>query len=290
MSQAVAFIGLGNMGIAIARNILRGKIPLFVYNRTPEKALPLVKEGAQLLNSPAEAFKRATVVFTMVANDSALEEITTGKNGLLETIKPGCIHVSMSTVSPETTEKLQALHANKGAYFIASPVFGRPDVAAAAKLWVCFAGNPGAKKIVEPILKLIGQRLEDFGDDPKAANIVKLAGNFLILNVIESMGEALALAESNGIERVKLANFFAETLFPSPVYKTYGNIVAEKAFEPAGFKMTLGLKDISLVNKTAEASKVTMPIAKLLLTLIQDGLEHGREDLDWSAIILSAKD
>lgn len=286
MAQNIAFIGLGNMGMAMARNILK-KFPLFVYNRSPEKATPIVHEGAQLLNSPSEAFQKATIAASMVANDKALEELTLGKDGLLTSIKPGCIHISMSTVAPETSAKLDVLHRNKGAFFVAAPVFGRPDVAAAAKLWICMAGNSQAKKQIEPILKLMGQRVEDFGEDPQTANIVKLSGNFLILSVIESLGEVTKLAEKNGIDKEKLVNFFAETLFPSPVYKTYGKIVATAAFKPPGFKMTLGLKDMNLVHDAADAAGVDLPIAFLLRHLLQEGIEQGRGDFDWSAITLT---
>ncbi len=285
MSEAVSFIGLGSMGAPMAKNLLKGDLTLYVYNRSKEKAFSLVQEGAKLLDRPEEAFQKGKIVFSMLSNDMVLEEIS---RALLKNIQPGSIHVSMSTVSPETTTKLEKLHKEKGAHLVAAPVFGRPDVAAAGKLWICLAGDPEAKKKVEGFLKLIGQRVEDFGDDPSKANVVKLSGNFLILSAIEAMGEAAALAEKNGIDKGKLLNFFADTLFPSPVYKSYGNIVAKSAFEPAGFKLSLGLKDMHLVRQTADNSGLQMPLATLLHGLMQEGIAQGRENLDWSAITLSS--
>jgi len=287
---AVAFIGLGNMGTSMARNLLRGKVPLFVYNRSMDKAKVLVKEGAKALKSPSEAFQKANIVITMLANDQALEDVTTGPNGLLETIQPGHIHVSMSTVSAETNRKLAVLHQKKQAYFVAAPVFGRPDAAAAAKLFICISGNHTAKEQVEPILSFLGQKIVDFGADPGSANIVKLCGNFLILSAIESMGEAWSLLEQNEIDVETAVKFFGEDLFKSPVYQNYGKALAEQKFESGGFKLSLGLKDMNLVRKTAEVSHNAMPIVDRLAELMSKGIEKGRGDWDWTSIVLTARE
>jgi 3-hydroxyisobutyrate dehydrogenase-like beta-hydroxyacid dehydrogenase len=286
MLQSVAFLGLGSMGAAMAANLLQGGFPLYVYNRTPEKAADLVSQGAKLLNSPAEAFTKAKVAITMVANDEALEQVTTQ---LLQSISPGSIHISMSTVSPETVRKLDKLHRDKGAFLVSAPVFGRPDVAAARKLWICLSGDPAARSQVKPILSHLGQRVEEIGDEVGSANVMKLGGNFLILSAIESMGEMIALVKENGISPEKAVAFFSETLFTSPVYHNYGKLLVESKFEPAGFKLSLGLKDINLVLKTAKASKVTMPVAAELGKLAQQGVEQGHANMDWSAITLSAQ-
>ena len=289
MHQSLTFIGLGSMGTPMAANLMRGGLPVYVYNRTPEKAASLIESGAKLLNTPAEAFQKTKIVLSMLANDEALEQVTLGPNGLYEAIKPGCIHISMSTVSPKTSRKLAALHREKGAHFIAAPVFGRPQVAASGKLWICIAGDASAKKQIEPILKLLGQRIEDFGEDPGTANIVKLTGNFLILTAIEAMGEALALGERNGIDQERLASFFADTLFASPIYQTYAKLIANSAFDPAGFKLLLGLKDINLLQDMAQESRVPIPIAALLHDLLLEGLVYNRGELDWSAITLTTR-
>ncbi len=289
MHQSLTFIGLGNMGTPMAANLIRGGLPVYVYNRTPEKAASLVESGAKLLNTPAEAFQKTKIVLSMLANDEALEQVTLGPNGLYESIKPDCIHISMSTVSPKTSRKLAILHQEKGAHFIAAPVFGRPQAAANRKLWICIAGESSVKKQIEPILKLLGQKIEDFGEDPGNANIVKLAGNFLILTAIEALGEALAIGERNGIDSERLASFFADTLFASPVYQTYANLIASSAFDPAGFKLHLGLKDINLLQDVAQESRVPIPIASLLHDLLLEGLVYNRGDLDWSAITMTIR-
>jgi len=282
--ENIAFIGLGNMGSPICRNIMKGGHTLYVYNRSTDKTMLLVQAGALRLKTPVEAFQKAKIVLTMLANDKALEEVTCGPNGLLESIQPGCIHISMSTVSPATSAKLYALHKEKGAHFIAAPVFGRPEAAVQARLWVCMAGDEAAKKEALPILQLIGQRVEDFGDQVETANVVKLAGNFMILSAIEAMGEAMQLTGKYGVEKDKFVQFFTETIFSAPVYKNYGKILAENGSQPVGFKMSLGLKDMNLVRETAEAGEVNMPFGALLHGLLLHGVQEGRGDQDWSAI------
>lgn len=283
MAETVALIGLGNMGLAMAKNLLKGGVSLYVYNRTPEKAAPLVELGAKLLHDATEVFEKASIAITMLSNDQALEEVT---KSLLEKIKPGCIHLSMSTISPDTSEKLKSQHSEKQAFYIAAPVFGRPDVAEMAKLWICIAGPQEAKLRVLPLLKLLGQRIEDFGELPGKANVVKLSGNFLILSALEALGEAFKLGKAHGIEPEKLAAFFSETLFPSPVYQTYGKIIATAKYSPAGFKLNLGLKDLTLVQKTAHAAEVSMPFAELLKSRLEEAIVKGRGDLDWSSVSL----
>lgn len=282
----VAFIGLGYMGSCMAHNVLKGLGSLSIYNRSPEKAAALVKEGAVLLKSPTEAFQKADIVISMLSDDAVLEEIT---KSLLESIRPGCIHLSMSTVLPDTNRSLAALHRAKGAYLFAAPVFGRPEVAAAAKLWISLSGPNAQKKQIEPILRMMGQRIEDFGEDPGSANVVKLAGNFLMASAMEAMGEAWELVSQNHIDKEQVANYFEETLFSSPVYQTYGKIIAKGDFRP-GLKMKLGMKDIRLARKVAESSHVSMPLADLLYQAFEKGVAKGRGDMDWSAISLSAKD
>lgn len=287
MGYSVAFIGLGSMGLPIATNLLKNKVNLFVYNRTKDKTLPLISQGAQALESPSEAFKNCDIVFSMVSNDQALLNITTGENGILKNAKSGGIHVSLSTISPKLCQKLEEKHAEKGVRYLASPVFGRPDMAQQAKLAICLAGEGDAKMKVKPLLHFIGQAIYDFGSKPDTANAVKLSGNFLILNVIEALSEAFAFAKKSGVEPQDLLTFLTETLFPSPVYKNYGNIIANQQFYPAGFKMSLGLKDMDLLLRTADHLKVPLPIAGILHDRLMTGLANGRENMDWSAIAMT---
>ncbi len=286
MNFGACFLGLGNMGTPIALNLLKNHVELFVYNRSKEKAIEVIAKGAQVLNSPQEAFENAPVVFSMVSDDHALKAITLGDKGLLAKAREGCIHVSMSTVSPKLSQELAEKHREKGAFYVAAPVFGRPEVAAAGKLWICVAGDPTAKKHIEPLLSYVGQKVQDFGENPESANVVKLAGNFLILTVVEALAEAFSVAKKSDIDLTAVHFFLTETLFPSPVFKTYGQLIISQKFEPAGLKMHLGLKDIDLFLRAAESLHIPLPLAGLLHDRLLTGLANHRGELDWSALSL----
>jgi len=285
MSEMIGFIGLGNMGQAMASSLLKAGYTLTVYNRTLSKAEALTAKSARLAHQPSEAVTKGGIVISMVANDQALEEIVMSQ-GFLERLGPGGIHLSMSTVSPETSRKLAQLHTQHGSIYLAAPVFGRPEAAATQKLWICLAGPHLARERVQPVLKALGQGIFDFGEDPGAANIVKLCGNFLILSAMEAMAEALTLAEKNGIARSAVIDMLTHTLFSAPIYQTYGKMIAEKRHTPAGFRQTLGLKDLNLVRDVAEHATMPMPLASLLHDRLLAGIAKGRGDMDWSALSL----
>jgi 3-hydroxyisobutyrate dehydrogenase-like beta-hydroxyacid dehydrogenase len=286
--EPVGFIGLGKMGAPMARNLLEAGFKVTVFNRSSERAAALAASGAAIAQSPRTAMVPGGIVVTMLANDQALESVVLGVDGLAEALGNGGLHISMSTVSPETSRKLAQEHASRGSLFLAAPVFGRPDAAAARKLWICQSGSAAAKQRAQPVLEALGQGIHDFGAEPGAANVVKLCGNFLILSAIEAMAEALALAQKNGIDRAALAEFFGQTVFACPVYQNYGRILAARAFEPPGFALELGMKDIRLVRDTAEAVQVPMPVADLVHARLLSALAKGRAGMDWTAIELSA--
>src|SRR6266481_1445367 len=227
MSEQIGFIGLGNMGQPMTRNLLNAGFALRVYNRNASKAEPLVAQGAQQVFKPSDVVEPGDIVITMVANDSALESVVLGEDGFLERLGPNGIHLSMSTVSPATARKLADLHAKHGSIYLAAPVFGRPEAAAARKLWICLSGPQLARERVQPVLKALGQGIFDFGEDPGAANIVKLCGNFLILSAMEAMAEALTLAEKSGMDRSAVSDMLTHTLFSAPIYQIYGKMIAE---------------------------------------------------------------
>ncbi len=290
MSKTIGLIGLGSMGLPIGENLLKSGYRLRVYNRTIAKAQPLIEQGAQAVGCPSEAVEPDGMVITMVANDAALEEITLGKTGLAEKLGAGGIHLSMSTVSPETAEKLAEHHRQHRAEYVACPVFGRPDAVAARKIWICLSGNSAAKERARPILEALSQGMFDFGEAAGAANIVKLTGNFMIMSAIESMAEGFALAEKNGIDRTKIAELFGQTLFACPVYQNYGRMIASQTYEPAGFKLSLGLKDITLALQTAQASQMPMPLASLLRDRLLASVAEGHGEMDWTALALKASE
>jgi 3-hydroxyisobutyrate dehydrogenase-like beta-hydroxyacid dehydrogenase len=277
----VGFIGLGNMGSGMAVNLLKDGHALAVYNRTPAKAEALVAEGATLAKTPREA-ARGDVAITMLADDAAVESVVFGAEGVLAGLKTLSIHISMSTISVALAERLASAHQAAGQRFVAAPVFGRPDAAAAGKLFIVAGGEPKTVQACQPLFDALGQRTFVIADEPPKANLVKLSGNFLIAAVIETLGEAFALVGKAGIDRARYLDILTGTLFAAPAYKTYGGIIARYA--PPGFKARLGFKDIHLALAAAEALQVPMPVASLLRDRFLTLLATGAGDLDWSAL------
>lgn len=280
----IGFIGLGNMGQPMVMNLLKAGFKVKVYNRTPNKAEDVVAAGAQQVNHPKDLVIPSGIIITMVANDQALEEVVMGPDGFGEKLGEGGIHLSMSTVSPETSRKLAGYHQQQGSQYVSSPVFGRPDAAAAKKLNVLSSGPIDAKERVKPVQEALGQRVFDIGEEPGNANVIKLGGNFMIMAAMEAMAESFNLAEKNGIDRQLAAEVYASTLFNCTVYQGYGQMIAKKIFEPAGFQLKLGLKDCNLVLNEANATQTPLPLASLLHNRLLASAAKGRENQDWSAL------
>jgi 3-hydroxyisobutyrate dehydrogenase-like beta-hydroxyacid dehydrogenase len=280
MGERIGFIGLGNMGQPMAHNLLKAGYEVHVYNRDASKAKPLAETGAQQKTAPQDVVEPDGIVMTMVANDAALESVTLGPQGILERLGPNGIHLSMSTVSPALAHKLAELHTQKGVTYIAAPVFGRPEAAAAQKLWIAVAGASAARERVRPLLQALGQGIFDFGEEPEKANIVKICGNFLIVAALEAMGEALTLAEKNGIDRSAFIDMISHTLFAGTIYQNYGKMIAQGRFTPVGFQMKLGLKDINLFLDSAEQVQAPMPLGNLLHDRLISGIARGKGEAD----------
>jgi len=279
----IGFIGLGQMGSAMAANLLEAGHKVVVYNRSPEKAAPLVALGATAAGTIADAC-RGDAVITMLADDIAVERTVFGDGGILASLARGAIHISCATISVEMSRRLAQAHEQASQRYVAAPVFGRPEAAAAAKLFVVASGASDAVEDARPLLNAIGQRTFVMSPRPEAANLVKLSGNFLIAAVIESLGEAMALVGKAGIDQGAYLDVLTSTLFTAPVYRTYGALIAENRFEPAGFAAPLGQKDIRLTLAAAEALGVPMPLASLLRDRFIALIAQGGETLDWSAI------
>jgi 3-hydroxyisobutyrate dehydrogenase-like beta-hydroxyacid dehydrogenase len=286
----VGFIGLGNMGSGMAANLLKVGYELTVYNRTPEKTKPLVEKGARKASSVADACK-SDVVITMLADDSAVEGVVFGDAGMLNTLGKGAIHISASTISVALVDKLTAEHAKRGQRFVSAPVFGRPEAAASAKLFIVAAGSADAVDDCAPLFQAMGQKTFRFGEKPSSANLVKVSGNFLIASTIEMLAEAMALVAKGGLDQHQYLDFLTSTLFNAPIYKTYGTLIADKKFKPAGFAAPLGLKDARLALAAGEGLRVPLPLASLVRDRFLTLLARGDETLDWSAIsMLAAED
>ncbi|MBS1917386.1 MAG: NAD(P)-dependent oxidoreductase [Bacteroidetes bacterium] len=288
MRTKIGFIGLGNLGTPIAQNILESGNTLYVYNRTKSKTASLAEKGAIVCDSIIELAKECTIIFSIVADDAALKSICEGENGLVKNLAKSSVHISMSTILPQTATDLALLHQQHQQHYIASPVFGRPEAAVAKKLNFVISGEEKIRKQVEPLLKNAGAvNVWDFGDTISAANTVKLCGNFLIASAIEAMGESIYLAQKSGVDAQKMWSMLSQTLFTAPVYQNYSNIIMQQKYEPAAFTMKLGLKDINLVLQQASSVNQSMPSASLLKKNMEDLLAQGKENIDWSAVSLA---
>ena len=260
----IGFIGLGAMGAAIARNLLESGHDLCVFNRSPARAEPLRHAGATVAASPAQAAHSADVVFTMVADDAALASVTFGEMGIVAGMKPGALHISMSTIGVATAQDVAARHRSAGLGFVSATVFGRPDSAMQRKLFIMAAGADEHLKVALPLLQDLGQSVGIVGADPSQANLVKLIGNFMLTAVVETLGEACAVAGKAGIDPMRLVELLTGTVFSAPPYKIYGPSIAAQRFQPAGFALPLGQKDNRLMLAAAEALGVPLPVASLV--------------------------
>ncbi|MDR2444084.1 MAG: NAD(P)-dependent oxidoreductase [Deltaproteobacteria bacterium] len=276
-----SFIGLGRMGSHMARRILAQKLPLDVYNRDIEKAKPFSELSATVFTSSREAFKGADLVISMVSNDFALTSLTSPED--LALMAPGGIHVAMSTISVELSDALTALHASLGQTFVGCPVFGRPAAAAVGALNLCLAGPAEAKAKIEPYLSAMGT-IFDLGEKPSGAHAVKLAGNFMLLTLIEMLSESFSLVEKHGVTPENFFNLISTTNFNAPSVKIYGRLILDGAYDPAGFSAALGSKDIGLVKAAARLSKTPMPLASTLEDRMLRVLARGWEERDWCVL------
>jgi 3-hydroxyisobutyrate dehydrogenase-like beta-hydroxyacid dehydrogenase len=285
----IGFIGLGAMGAAIATNLVESGHVVHVFNRSPARAEPLRKAGATVAASAAQAARSAEVVFSMVADDAALASVTFGEAGIAAGLQPGALHVSMSTISVAAAQELTARHREAGRGFMSATVFGRPDAAAARKLFIMAAGADEHLSVAMPLLEQLGQSVAIVGADPSQANLVKLIGNFMLSVIIETLGEACAVAGKAGIDPMHLVELLTNANFNAPPYKIYGALIAAQRFQPAGFALPLGQKDNRLMLAAADALGVPLPLASLVhdrfLAVRSKGIgvEH-----DWSALALCA--
>jgi 3-hydroxyisobutyrate dehydrogenase-like beta-hydroxyacid dehydrogenase len=280
----VGFIGLGQMGHAMAGNLLKAGHELTVWNRSPEKAKDLLGRGARWAESPGHAAD-GDVVMTMLADDHALEAVVYGDGGILAA---PALHVSHSTISVPLAERLARDHGVRSG-FVSAPVFGRPAAAQAAKLFVVTAGQPDLVARCEPLFAAIGQRSFHVGDSPSAANLVKLGGNFMIMAAVEAMAEAMTLVEAGGVERCAMLEVLTGTLFNAPIYHTYGELLVEDRFRPAGFAAPLGLKDMNLADSAATASRVPMPVLGVVRDHLRAAIATEGEDIDWASVALAVR-
>lgn len=289
-NETIGFIGLGLMGKPMAENLLAAGYELRVFNRTPEKAASLKEMGATVATRAADAAEPGGIVMSCVADDDALEAIAGPGDELAERLGSGGVHVSMSTVLPQTADALSRRHAACGGDYVAAPVMGRPDLVQAKKQSYYVAGAAAAKERIRPVLETLGMRVFDFGEKPADANTAKLGANFLIAASIEAMSEAFALVEKNGVDPGALHEALSSTLFACPIYQNYGRSILDEAYRTPLFKLALGLKDVRLISRTADASGTPMRFASVLKDRFLAAAAHGRSDYDWTGIAAEIRD
>jgi 3-hydroxyisobutyrate dehydrogenase-like beta-hydroxyacid dehydrogenase len=280
----VGFIGLGNMGSAIAHNLIKAGHDLTVYNRTRSRAEPFASLGAKIAETPAEAAADREALITMLADDAAVENAIFSPGNAIAALPAGAVHISMSTISIALSRRLAESHREKQQHYLAAPVFGRPDAATAGKLFIVTAGPAEWIERCRPLFEATGQKTFMVGEEAHAANVIKLGGNFLITTVLESLGEAFAFGRKFGIDAHVFLDILTNSLFSAPVYKNYGRMIASDEFEPAGFKLPLGFKDNRLLLAAAEEAAVPMPMASLIHDRFVAAFAQGLGEADWAAI------
>jgi 3-hydroxyisobutyrate dehydrogenase-like beta-hydroxyacid dehydrogenase len=283
MTMKLALIGLGKMGIEIGGVLLRAGHSLVVYNRTAGKTAILEEKGATVATTPKEAASEADVILTMVFDDAALEHVTQGKNGILESMPREAVHVCLSTIAVETARRMEKQHAERGREYVSAPVLGRPDAAQQAKLIVMVGGSEKALAKVLPILDIIGRKTFTVGKEPWQANLFKLCSNFMISAMLESFGEAQALVRKAGSEPSDFVELMTE-FFGSAIYRNYGTLIATGKYDPPGGTLALGLKDNRQLLDAAAELLVPLPVASLVRDQMLAAAAAGNAELDWSSL------
>ena len=274
----VAFCGLGQMGRAMAGNLAAAGHEVRAWNRTKGKAPRGVREAA----SVSEAASGAEVAITMLADDAAVEGVS---RELLESLPPGSIHCGMSTISAQLSRRLAREHDERRQTYVAAPVYGRPEAAAAKKLYIVTGGSREALSRCKPLFDAMGQGIVEMGEVPEHASLTKICGNFVIASMIEMFGEAFALAEKAGLDPQKLSAAISRILFAdAPIPSGYAARVTATQFEPAAFAMPLGLKDVTLALEASDELRVPLPLASLLRDHFLASLAKGREKWDWGGM------
>ena len=279
----LSFIGLGQMGASMARNLLRAGHHVTVYNRSRDKADKLGAEGARVAATPAEACRESEIALSMLADDHATDGVAFGANGIASALAKGAVHVSCSTISTAMARRLEREHTARGQEYLSAPVFGRPEAAEAKKLIVVAAGKPDLIDRCRPVFDAIGRQTVVAGPEPAQANALKLCGNFMIASMLETFSEAFATLRKSGVEPhlfLSVMNY----LFASPVYANYGGMIVDEKFEPAGFTMRLAYKDARLALETAQEVGSPMPLASLIRDHMLSAIANGQSELDWSSL------
>ncbi|MHB2245960.1 NAD(P)-dependent oxidoreductase [Pseudomonas fitomaticsae] len=278
----LGFIGLGTMGAPMVLNLLKAGHRVRVWNRSTAPLQALAEAGAEAVETPALA-AQAEVLISMLGDDTAIRSVFFDAKAL-DGLRAGSVHVNMSTVSVALAKELATVHEARGVGYVSAPVLGRVDVAAAGNLNILASGPAEALARVQPLFDVLGRKTWTFGDTAEVACAAKLSANLMIASAIESLAEASTLAGGYGISRGAFIEMITSTLFAVPVYQGYGKLMVDEKFEPAGFKLSLGLKDVRLALEAGEAAQVPLPFASVLKDNLLDGMAHGQADQDWASL------
>ncbi|WP_454689270.1 NAD(P)-dependent oxidoreductase [Achromobacter aloeverae] len=283
----IAFLGLGTMGMPMAANLIKAGYAVRAWNRSPAPAEKIAALGGTAAADPRTAADGADVLISILADDAATRAVVLDGQALAA-LKPGAVHVNMGTVSVALAAELAELHRARGVEYVAAPVLGRVNVAEAGKLNILAAGDAKALATVQPLFDVLGQKTWFFGSRPEQANAVKLAVNFMLASAIGTLGEAVALTQGHDVDKAGFVEMVTSTVFAAPAYQGYGASIAQSKFEPAGFKLALGLKDVRLALEAGEKARVPMPMASALRDAHIESMAHGEGHLDWAALALTA--
>ncbi|CAM4158218.1 3-hydroxyisobutyrate dehydrogenase and related beta-hydroxyacid dehydrogenases [Bordetella tumbae] len=283
----IAFLGLGTMGLPMASNLLKAGYTVYAWNRSPAPVAMLAERGAIAAANAREAATDADILVSILADDDAVRA-TILDGQVLSALKAGALHINMATISVELASNLAQEHQNKGVHYVAAPVLGRVNVAEAGQLNILAAGDAQALATAQPLFDVLGQKTWKCGARPEQANAVKLAVNFMIASAIGTMGEAVALVQGHDVAKTEFLDLITSTVFAAPVYQGYGGAIAQDRYEPAGFKLSLGLKDVRLTLAAGEGANVPLPIASALRDTHIESLAHGEGHLDWAALSRTA--
>jgi 3-hydroxyisobutyrate dehydrogenase-like beta-hydroxyacid dehydrogenase len=284
------FVGLGALGSIMVRNLLEKGMDVHIYNRTPEKMEQFRDQGI-LHNSIASIAQTCDIVLSIVSDDKALESICFGEDQLIQNLKPGSVHVCLSTIAVSTATRMSEAHRDRGIDYTTATIIGRPEAAKNRNLVICYSGKTEKKEEVFEIIKnLGGAKIFQFGDDPGKAAAVKLCNNFIIAAAIEAIGEGFNLAEQSGVDVKAFYEMLTDFLFNCPIYKNYGKIIIEENYKEPGFTTQLGLKDMKLVEALAKEASVKMPFAGIVSNRLLANVDRGRNNWDWTSFVAGIKE
>ena len=282
----VGFIGTGRMGRAMARRLIEASHDIAVFNRTAAKAAELVQAGARSASSLAHAARHGDAVFTMLADDAALDDVAGRTGGLLETLPKGGIHICSGTHGIGVIRKLKAAHAARGQILVTAPMLGRPEMVASGEAGVVIAGPSEALRRCAPLFDAIARRVIEAGADPEAATAIKIANNFVLGCAIEAMGEGFSLVRKFGVAPQVLNEVMTDGLFACSAYKAYGKIIVEESYDRVGQMAVLGLKDANLALAAGEAVGVPLPSGNVWRDRLVGAVAHGDGGKDWAVMAL----